>query len=196
MFKKILLFLLVALTSLVQAQEESLLSIPNPITFDSTEFFLARAKQRSKTLFQEQYIPKDEQLEQFNQILDFSYFTKEIDIELAVRQKVEMVQGRAKQDKFAKVNVAESPDGKEFIVDFMISESPEKGDSFVEYNIFRFKNYDNGSQKSFLMLSYAKRITGDIKSAAKVLTRQRDHLMTAMIEFKIPELKVKAETGK
>ena len=196
MLKKIFLLLLIGSLTFVKAQETDLLSIPNPVEYDGTEFFLARAKQRSKTLFQQQYIPKDEQLENFNQIIDFSFFNKEIDMELAVRQKVESVQSR-KDDKFAKVNVTESPDGTEYIVDFYISEAPEKGDSFIEYDIYRFKKFDNGTQKSFLMLNYAKRIYGDLKSAAKLLAKQRDQLMTGMIEYKIPEIKVLAvETKK
>ena len=196
MLKKIFLLVLIGSLTFVKAQETDLLSIPNPVEYDGTEFFLARAKQRSKTLFQQQYIPKDEQLENFNQIIDFSFFNKEIEMELAVRQKVESVQSR-KDDKFAKVNVTESPDGTEYIVDFYISEAPEKGDSFIEYDIYRFKKFDNGTQKSFLMLNYAKRIYGDLKSAAKLLAKQRDQLMTGMIEYKIPEIKVLAvETKK
>ena len=196
MLKKIFLLFLIGSLTFVKAQETDLLSIPNPVEYDGTEFFLARAKQRSKTLFQQQYIPKDEQLEHFNQIIDFSFFNKEIDMDLAVRQKVESVQSR-KDDKFAKVNVTESPDGTEYIVDFYISEVPEKGDSFIEYDIYRFKKFDNGTQKSFLMLNYAKRIYGDLKSAAKLLAKQRDQLMTGMIEYKIPEIKVLAvETKK
>ena len=196
MLKKIFLLVLIGSLTFVKAQETDLLSIPNPVEYDGTEFFLARAKQRSKTLFQQQYIPKDEQLEHFNQIIDFSFFNKEIDMDLAVRQKVESVQSR-KDDKFAKVNVTESPDGTEYIVDFYISEAPEKGDSFIEYDIYRFKKFDNGTQKSFLMLNYAKRIYGDLKSAAKLLAKQRDQLMTGMIEYKIPEIKVLAvETKK
>lgn len=178
--------------TLIHAQETetSILSFPNPIEYDGTEFYIIQSKQRSKTLFQEQYIPKDENLRDFNQLLDFSFFNKEIETELAVRQKVESVQQREKKDKFAKVNVTESPDGKEFIVDYFISEAPENGDSYIEYNIYRFKNMENGGQKSFLIMSYAKRVYGDLKSAAKALAKQRDHLMGTMIEYKIPEIKV------
>ena len=173
-----------------QETETSILSFPNPIEYDGTEFYIIQSKQRSKTLFQEQYIPKDEDLRDFNQLIDFSFFNKEIETELAVRQKVESVQQREKKDKFAKVNVTESPDGKEFIVDYFISEAPENDDSYIEYNIYRFKNMENGGQKSFLIMSYAKRMYGDLKSAAKALAKQRDHLMTTMIEYKIPEIKV------
>ena len=196
MFKKIFLALFITSVSFLNAQETatSILSFPNPLEYDGAEFYLIQSKQRSKTLFQEQYIPKDENLRDFTQLLDFSFFNKEIEIELAVRQKVESVQQREKKDKFAKVNVTESPDGKEFIVDYFISEAPENGDSYIEYNIYRFKNMENGGQKSFLIMSYAKRMYGDLKSATKALAKQRDHLMTTMIEYKIPKIKIAEST--
>lgn len=192
MIKNLFLMLLIGSLSFVKAQKSalSILSIANPIEFDGTEFFLNQSKQRSKTLFQEQYIPKDENIENFNQLIDFSFFNKEIDMELAVRQKVEMVQNRREKDKFSHVNVTESPDGKEYLVDYFLSESPENGDPYVEYNIYRFKQSENGGQKTFLMISYANRIYGDLKSAAKSLGKQRDHLMATMIEYQIPEIKV------
>lgn len=192
MLKKLFFILFVVSLGFLKAQQnvKDLLSIPGPLEFDGTELFLNWSKQSSNTLFLQQYLPADERIEDFTQLLDFSFFNKEIEIELAVRQKVEWVQHRAKQDKFAKVNVSESPDGKEYIVDYYISEAPEKGDSYIEYSVYRFKPFDHNSQKSFLMLAYVKRIYGDLKSSAKTLAKDRDRLMTAMIEFKIPEIKV------
>lgn len=191
MFKKISLMVFISTLSLVKAQNISdLLSIPGPIEYDGTEYFLVWSKPMSKTLFRQHYLPRDEQLEDYTQLLDLSFFNKEIDMDLAVRQKVDVIKQREKSDQFAKVNVVESPDGKEFLVDYFISEKPEKGDSFIEYNVYRFKTFENGTYKSFLILSHSKRMYGDLKSAAKSLAKQRDHLITSMIEFKIPDIKV------
>lgn len=192
MGKKIVYLILLCTLSLFKAQENvpDLISIPGPIDLDGTEFLLAWSKQPSKTLFRQQFLPRDEKIEDFTQLLDFSFFNKEIDMESAVRQKVELVQNRESKDKFAKVNVTESPDGKEFIVDYFISETPEKGDSYIEYDIFRFKQFETGTQKSFLILSYTKRNYGDLKSGAKSLAKERDRLLTAMIDYKIPVIKV------
>lgn len=192
MIKKLFLLIFIATLSLTKAQEnpQDLLSIPGSIELNGTEFFVTWSKPLSKTLYRQQYLPRDEQIETFTQLLDFSYFTKEIDMELAVRQKVESIQNREETDRFAKVNVTESPDGKEFVVDYYISETPKKGEPYIEYNIYRFKPYDNGTTKSFLILDYAKRIYGDQKAAAKALAKQRDQLMGMMIEYQIPEIKV------
>ena len=192
MIKKIIVPVLLCLFSFCRSQNQvaDLLSVPGPIEYDGTEYFLVWSKPISKTLYRQQYLPRDERIEDFTHLLDFSFFTKEIDMELAVRQKVESIQQRSGSDRYAKVNVTESPDGSEYIVDYYISETPEKGNSFVEYNIYRFKGYNDGTDKSFLILSYAERIYGDLKSAARTLSRQRDHLLATMIEYKIPEIKV------
>lgn len=191
MLKKIFLLLIISSLSLIKAQDDvaDILSIPGPIEFNDTEFLLAWSKQPSKTLFRQQFLPRDERIEDYNQLLDFSFFNKEIEMELAVRQKVESIQKREGKDKFAKVNVTESPTGDEFIVDYFISEAPENGDSYVEYNVYRFKQFENAGQKSFLILFYSTRIYGDLKSSAKALAKKRDLLITNMIEFKIPAIK-------
>lgn len=187
-----LIFLFIIFISFSKAQNTyaDLLSIPGPVEFDGTEYFLSWSKPISKTLVRQQYLPAEESLENFTEMLDFSFFNKEIEIEMAVRQRVEGIQYRAKSDKYAKVNVAESPDGKEFIVDYFTSENPEQGDSFIEYNIYRFKSPQIGTDKNFLILAHTKRVYGDLRSAAKSLAKERDHLLTAMIEFPIPDIKM------
>ena len=190
MLKKFtILFFIVAL-SFLKAQDDAvdLISVPGPIEFNDTEFLLAWSKQPSKTLFRQQFLPRDERIEDYNQLLDFSFFNKEIEMELAVRQKVESIQNRGEKDKFSKVNVTENPAGDEFIVDYFISEAPENGNSYVEYNVYRFKQFENGGQKSFLILFYSTRIYGDLKSSAKALAKKRDQLITNMIEYKIPAI--------
>ena len=190
MLKKFtILFFIVAL-SFLKAQDDAvdLISVPGPIEFNDTEFLLAWSKQPSKTLFRQQFLPRDERIEDYNQLLDFSFFNKEIEMELAVRQKVESIQKRGEKDKFSKVNVTESPAGDEFIVDYFISEAPENGNSYVEYNVYRFKQFENSGQKSFLILFYSTRIYGDLKSSTKALAKKRDQLITNMIEYKIPAI--------
>ena len=190
MLKKFTILFFITALSFLKAQDGvvDLISVPGPIEFNDTEFLLAWSKQPSKTLFRQQFLPRDERIEDYNQLLDFSFFNKEIEMELAVRQKVESIQKRGEKDKFSKVNVTESPAGDEFIVDYFISEAPENGNSYVEYNVYRFKQFENGGQKSFLILFYSTRIYGDLKSSAKALAKKRDQLITNMIEYKIPAI--------
>ena len=199
-FYRLFLLLFAFSLSLVQAQEDAenqvveRLSLPNSIELNGAEFFLAWSKQNSKTLTVEQFLPRDEKIESFEQLLNFSYFNKDIELEDAVRAKVESVQKAGENDKFASVNVTESPDGKEFIVDYTLSVPESKVGAYLEYNIYRFKKYESET-KPLLILSYTKRIySEDIKGSSKALSRQRNTLMTILIEYKIPEIKVINQT--
>ncbi len=196
-FYRIFILFFVFALGFVQAQDEvaaentvvDRLSIPGPIEFNGTEFFLAWSKQNSKTLNIQQFLPRDETILNFEQLLNFSYFNKDIDLEEAVRGKVGSVQKATEKDKFGSVNVAESPDGKEFIVDYTISNAEGKSGPYIEYNVYRFKKYDT-ENKPLLIFSYSKRIYGDLKPSSKALSRQRDALMTMVIEYKIPAITV------
>ncbi len=169
------------------------LNIPGPLTFNENEYFLTWSKQNSPTWAQQQYLLRDDDFKNYKELINISYFDKEIDIETAVKQKVEYVEKRKErtQDKYSFVNVTESPDGKEIVVDYLVTVVPKEGESYAEYNLDRFKNFDANGKKSFLIFSYSKRITGDLKYATKALSKERNRLMEAVITFAIPPVTYK-----
>ncbi|HAP96508.1 MAG TPA: hypothetical protein DCP54_12330 [Chryseobacterium sp.] len=164
------------------------LNIPGPLTFRESEYFLTWSKQNSPTWAQQQYILRDDDFKNYKELINISYFDKEIDMEMAAKQKVDYVEKlkEKNQDKYAFVGVTESPDGKEMIVDYLITVSPKEGESYAEYNIDRFKNFDSNGKKSFLIFSYSKRIAGDLKYSSKALSKERSRLMEAVITTAVP----------
>lgn len=169
------------------------LNIPGPLNFRESEYFLIWSKQNSPTWAQQQYILRDDDFKNYKELINISYFDKEIDIETAVKQKVEYVEKRKErsQDKYSFVNVTESPDGKEIVVDYLVTVVPKEGESYAEYNLDRFKNYEAGDKKSFVIFSYSKRIAGDLKYASKSLSKERSRLMEAVITTAIPAVTYK-----
>ncbi len=169
------------------------LNIPGPVNFNDNEYFLVWSKQNSVTWVQQQYIMKDDDFSNYKELINISYFDKEIDMETAVKQKADYAEKLKEkaQDKYSFVGVTESPDGKEMIVDYLITVTPKEGESFAEYNIDRFKSFDLNGKKSFLIFSYSKRIAGDLKYAAKALSKERNRLMEATIKTAIPPVTYK-----
>lgn len=169
------------------------LTVPGPLAFNENEYFLTWSKQNSATWAQQQYILRDDDFNNYKELINLSYFDKEIDLETAVKQKVEYVEKRKErtQDKYSFVGVTESPDGKEIIVDYLVTVVPQEGESYAEYNIDRFKNFDVNGKKSFLIFSYSKRIAGDLKYASKALSKERNRLMEAVIKTAIPTVTYK-----
>ena len=167
------------------------LNIPGPLTFNENEFILAMSRQNSVTWAQQQYIMRDDVLKNYKELINISYFDKEIDMETAIKQKVQFVEKRRSKDKYSFVNVTESPDGKEIIVDYLTTETPAEGEPYAEYNLDRFKNFDTGGKKSFIIFSYSKRIAGDLKYASRSLSKERSRLMEAAITTAIPPVTYK-----
>ncbi len=164
------------------------LNIPGPLKFKENEYFLVWSKQNSATWAQQQYTLRDDDFRNYKELINISYFDKEIDLETAVKQKVEYVEKRKDktQDKYSFVGVTESPDGKEVIVDYLTTVTPKEGEPYAEYNIDRFKNFDLNGKKSFVIFSYSKRIAGDLKYASKALNKERSKLMEAVIATAVP----------
>ncbi|MDP9954937.1 hypothetical protein J2X97_000574 [Epilithonimonas hungarica] len=167
------------------------LNIPGPLKFGENEFFLALSKQNSPTWVQQQYIMRDDELSNYKELINISYFDKEIDMETAIRQKVDFVEKRRSKDKYTFVEVTESPDGKEIIVDYLTTETPNEGEPYAEYNLDRFKSFDTGEKKSFIIFSYSKRIAGDLKYSSKSLSKDRGRLMETAIKTAIPSVTYK-----
>ena len=169
------------------------LNIPGPLNFDSNEYFLTWSKQNSTTWAQQQYMLRDDDFKNYKELINISYFDKEIDLDNAVRQKVDYVQNRKdrSQDKYSFTNVTESPDGKEIIVDYLVTVVPKEGESYAEYNFDRFKNLETAGKKTFVIFSYSKRLSGDLKYAVKSLSKDRSRLMEAVIKTAIPPITYK-----
>ncbi len=178
-------------TAVVPAEVIDRLNIPGPITFDNNEFILAVSKQNSPTWVQQQYIMRDDELRNYRELINISYFDKEIDMETAVKQKVDFIEKRKSKDKNTFMDVTESPDGKEIIVDYLTTDTPKEGESFAEYNLDRFKSYDVNGKKSFVIFSYSKRTAGDLKYASRSLSKERSRLMEAAIKTAIPPITYK-----
>jgi len=170
-----------------KAQEaKDILNIPGPLLFDNNEYFLTWSKQNSKILSIQQFNTREENKEVYTTALIFNYFDKDIDIEMAVRQKIENIQNIAKDDKFAAVNMSESPDGSEYIVDYITSNDTNKETPFLEFSIYRFKKYGAQPNKPLLIFAFTKRYYGDFKIAKKTNAKERGHLLTEAAKFVIP----------
>ncbi|WP_374445007.1 hypothetical protein [Epilithonimonas sp.] len=180
-------------TAAVPTEVIDRLNIPGPLKFNENEYFLAWSKQNSATWAQQQYTLRDDDYKNYKELINISYFDKEIDMEMAAKQKVDYVEKlkEKNQDKYAFVGVTESPDGKEMIVDYLITVTPKEGESYAEYNIDRFKSFDANGKKSFLIFSYSKRLAGDLKYASRSLSKERSKLMEAVITTAVPPVTYK-----
>ncbi|PQA59086.1 hypothetical protein [Siphonobacter curvatus] len=88
--------------------------------------------------------------------------------------------------------VSESPDGKEFIVDFILSESQGNELSTVEFNVYRYQRVEiHPNQPGVQVCAYSKRAyDNEITAFLNRLKNDRVAFINEMISLKIPTVKL------
>lgn len=167
------------------------LGIKGPISFRNTPLELVWTDKPNNNYYVQEYIPKDEQIEKFNQMLTIHLFTNQITPELAVRQKVSWLIDRKKTDTICNYQISESPDGKEFILDFLVGESRDGKMTIAEFNVYRYKQILIDGKSALLISAYSKRSYGDtISPFLTTLSTNRITYLNEMITFSLPSLKI------
>ena len=192
--KKYLLIMTTVLMSFTTFNNEPVdrIGVKGPLTFNKTSFNLSWTDKPNDTYFIQEYLPKDEKAENFNQMLTLHLFDNDIKVKNAVKQKIQELDTRKKTDPTCNYQITESPDGKEFMVDFLLGES--KGDkmTIIEFNIYHYKQVTLGDRKKgILVYAYSKRAYGDdITTFLKNLRKDKADLLNVMIASEMPTVKL------
>lgn len=169
------------------------INVKGPLTFNKTTFDLSWTDKPADTYFIQEYLPQNESVEHFNQMLTIHLFDQPIEVQQAVNQKVKELDTRKTTDKVCNYQVTRSPDKKEFIVDFLLGESKDNSMTIVEFNIYRYKQVTLGKdRKGILVYAYSKRAYGnDINTFFKTLGNDRTALLNVMTGADMPDVKIK-----
>jgi len=168
------------------------IGVRGPLIFNKTSFSLSWTDKPNDTYFIQEYLPKNEKSESFNQMLTLHLFDKDIKVKDAVKQKMKELEVRKKTDPTCNYQVTESPDGKEFMVDFLLGENKADKMTIIEFNIYHYKQVDLGDKKkAILVYAYSKRAYGDdITPFLKNLAKDRISLLNVMISSEKPSVKI------
>lgn len=182
--------LLLIIFSTVKSQVIERIGLKGPIDFNKTEFNLAWSQKPNANYFVQEYVPKNETVEKFNELITVNVFVLNTTVENAVQQKINELIKRKETDKVCNFNVIESPDGKESILDCLLSVEKNGDLDIVEFIIYRYKQIElENHQKALLIYSYSKRsYDKNIMKFLKGLSTEREHLLNVMISKEIPEI--------
>ncbi len=193
MKKNIYLLIFLLLTSVTtQAQVIDRIGVKGPIEFNKTKFSLAWSEKPNPNYFVQEYLPKNETVEKFNELITVNVFVMDITVENAIQQKVNELTKRKETDKVSNFSVINSPDGKESILDCILSADKNGELDIVEFIIYRYKQIElENNQKALLIYSYSKRSYGkNITSFLKKLGNQRTELINIMISQELPKIEL------
>ena len=99
---------------------------------------------------------------------------------------------RKKTDAVCNYQVTESPDGKEFMVDFLLGESKDNKMTIVEFNVYHYKQIEiSKKKKAIVVYAYSKRSYGeDITTFFNTLKEDRVNYLNQMISADIPTVTI------
>lgn len=182
------------LLSFTRAEEDPIdrLGIKGPIEFNKTNFKLSWTAKPNDNNYVQEYLPNAEQPDKFNHMLTVHLFLTENETKDVVQKKIEWLENRKTTDKLCNYVVNESPDGKEFMIDFLVGDS--KGDKMTvaEFNIYRYSQVDLGNnKKGILIFFYSERSYGDeIPTFLNGLGQERTKYLNEMISTEMSPIKI------
>ena len=121
--KRIFLFVVPMLfAAMVFGQQPSdVMGQPGPLRFNDQAFGLVTSNSPSQGYFLQEYMPAGDTLEHHHSLLSLHLFATELTAEEASRQKLAELDEYKNTDPLCNFQELKSPDGKEFVVDFIKS---------------------------------------------------------------------------
>jgi hypothetical protein len=195
--KTYLLILMTTLTSFEKSNQEPIdrIGVKGPLTFNNTTFNLTWTSKPSDNYYIQEYLPDSENVDHFNQMLSIFLLASDIKTKDAVQAKINELKARKKTDPTCNYMVNQSPDKKEYLVDFVLGESKNNKMEVEEFNVYRYKQTDLGdNKKGILVFAYSKRAYGDdIFTFFTNLKNDRVTFLNAMIAVDIPTITIAAK---
>jgi hypothetical protein len=178
-----------------QGEAKDYLNVPGPLTFDKTDYKLAWSSHPADYYYMQEYIPKDEKLESFkNMILLNVIASDSLKIEVVVAMKLAELAKLQKENPVIQFKAYDNSNTGEHIIDFLLSANDPDGIhlSFVERNVYRYKNFvDKSGQKGILLFGVSTRSYGqNINKFFEDLKEHRMETIPKVGNFSIPEITV------
>ena len=185
--------LLLIIFSTAKSQTIERIGLKGPIEFNKTEFKLAWSQKPNANYYVQEYLPKNETVEKFNELITVNVFVLDVTVEKAIQQKVNELTKRKEIDKVCNFSVIDSPDGTESILDCLLSSGNDQKLDVVEFIIYRYKQIElENHKKALLIYSYSKRSYDEnIIKILNGLSSERESLLNVMISAEMPKITIK-----
>lgn len=171
---------------------KDLLGIKDPLEFNATTFEPAWSDKSRDNYYIQEYLPPGEKVENFNQMMSIHLFLTDLTVNEMAAKKTGELEDRKKSDPLCNYSSFKSPDGKEIIVDFILSEDKEGQIPIIEFNAYRYKQIDTGKDnKGIIIYAYSKRSYGDdINSFLENLKTDRIKYLDEMSKTTVPAVSI------
>lgn len=131
----------------------------NSIKFCSKKFYLSWSAHPQRNYYIQEYLPKGDSLEHFNEMFTINIVFWNKTLLEAVQSKIAELEKRKETDKLCNYIIAEK-DG-EYILDFIVSDGKNGELDVVEANIHHYKQATIDNKKATILSFYSARAYDD-----------------------------------
>ena len=160
--KKVVISIIISLLSCLSLSSQSAteyFNVGNPIKYCGTKYSLVWSAQPQENYFVQEYLPKGETLEHYNQMFTVSVIFGDRTPLEAVQAKVAELEERKKSDPITKYMVAEN--NGDYILEFLVSDSSNGKMNTVEVDVHYYRQMTINGKKASVLCFYSGRAYGD-----------------------------------
>lgn len=136
-------------------------SVGNPINYCGTEYFLSWSSHPQENYYIQEYLPKGESLDHYNEMFTVSIIFWDRTPKEAVEAKIAELEQRKKTDPVTNYLVAEK--NGEYILEFIVSDTDIKKDkiNIAEVDLHHYKQMKINGRNASVLSFYSSRAYGD-----------------------------------
>lgn len=160
--KKVVISIIISLLSCLSLSSQSAteyFNVGNPIKYCGTKYSLVWSAQPQENYFVQEYLPKGETLEHYNQMFTVSVIFGDRTPLEAVQAKVAELEERKKSDPITKYMVAEN--NGDYILEFLVGDSSNGKMNTVEVDVHYYRQMTINGKKASVLCFYSGRAYGD-----------------------------------
>jgi hypothetical protein len=175
-----------------QENVNDLLGVKGPLQFNKSDFQLYLSGQPEKNMTLQVYLPKGEDLDNYNQKLSLIVLNTNKDVDGVIKDKLKGLATRKKTDLNCNYSVTDVNDGKESIVEFIQTEGSGKKLSEAEFNISRVKMLSSNDKGNYLLIyTYSWRTyEAEAVDMVKNIATYKSDFILELSKKEMPEVKM------
>ena len=188
--KKIFIIFIMTIFTVTHAKTNNDLFTKNSLVFNGTTYNLKWSSHPKKYFFKQEYLPKNEKLDKYKTMIVIDFYEGDFKPQQLVDTLIQNLTKRKKTDSLCNFNVFTKD--KEYIVDFLLSESSGNYITLLERNVYRYKliNDVKSQRKGVLIFGVSERAyDSEVDVYFENLKQNKDKLIIDVGNYDFPRLK-------
>ncbi len=188
--KKILITFVLTIFTITHAKTNNDLFTKDTLLFEGKTYILKWSSHPNKYLFKQEYLPKNQELNKYKTMIVIDFHEGNNQPQQLLNTLVQNITKRKKTDSIANYNIFKKD--KDYIIDFILSESSNNYVTLLERNVYRYKliNDPKSHRKGVLIFGVSERsYNSEVDVYFKNLQQNKNNLIINVSDYSLPTIK-------